>query len=81
MGVKKDKLEGSGTHIKVKTPPTCTQPIQERWVLVKGFKGCGLAIWRKEVYSKVPAEASFGEMSCWDGISPKRDKHDQPTKA
>jgi len=43
--------------------------------LVKGFRGSGLAVGRKEVYYEVPAEASFGEMPCWDGISPKRDKH------
>ena len=30
VGVKEDKPEGSGTHTKVRTPPTCIQPIQER---------------------------------------------------
>ena len=42
---------------------------------VKGFKGCGLAVGRKEVYFRIPAKASFEEMIFWDDISPKRDKH------
>lgn len=44
---------------------------------VKGFKGCGLTVGRKDVYFEVPIEASFGEMPCQDGISPKRGKHGQ----
>lgn len=40
-----------------------------------GFRGCSLAVRRKDVYFKVPAKAFFGEMSCWDGIQPKRGKH------
>ena len=42
---------------------------------VKGFKGCSLAIGRKEVYFRIPAKASFEEMIFWDDISPKRDKY------
>ena len=42
---------------------------------VKGFKGCGLEVGRKEIYSRVPAETPFGKMLCWDGISPKRGKY------
>ena len=30
---------------------------------------------KKWVYSRVPAQASLGEISCWDGISPKRGKN------
>ena len=29
---------------------------------VKGFRGCGLAVGRKEVYFRVPAKASFEEI-------------------
>ena len=32
--------------------------------LVKGFRGCGLAVGGKQVYSRVPAKASFREMLC-----------------
>ena len=31
---------------------------------------------RKEVYSGVLAEAFFGEILCWDDISPKRGKYE-----
>ena len=42
---------------------------------VKGFKRFGLAVGRKEIYSRVPTETPFGKMLCWDDISPKRSKH------
>ena len=42
---------------------------------IKVFKWCGLAMGRKEIYSRVPAETSFGKMLCWDGIFPKKGKH------
>ena len=61
--------QGPGYHLLV--------PIQymRGGPLVKGFRGCGLAVGGKQVYFGVPAEASFREMLCWDGISPKRGKH------
>ena len=42
---------------------------------VKVFRGCGLEVGRKMVYSRVPTQASLGDMSCLDGISPKRGKY------
>ena len=41
----------------------------------KGFKGCGLAVGRKEIYFRVPTETLFGKLLCWDGISPKIGKY------
>ena len=42
---------------------------------VKVFKGCVLEVGRKMVYSGVPTQTSLGDMSCLDGISPKRGKY------
>ena len=42
---------------------------------VRGKRGYGLAVGGKgEVYSGVPVQALLGEMSCQDGILPKRGK-------
>ena len=59
----------SGHHLLV--PSQCKRGSP----LVKGFRGCGLAIRRKEVYFEVLVETSFGEMPCWDDILPKRGKY------
>ena len=61
----------------VRTPPIGIQPIHGRWVIGQGFQ----RVWfgsreKKVVYSWVPAQASLGEMSCWDDISPKRGKYE-----
>ena len=61
---------------KARAPLICTQPIHERWVTGQGFQ----RVWfggeeKKGVYSRVPAQASLGEMSCYDGISLKRGKY------
>ena len=39
---------------------------------VKGFKGCGLVLGRKEIYSVVLVETPFEKMLCWDDIFPER---------
>ena len=53
--------QGPGYHLLV--------PIQYMGggPLVKGFRGCGLAVGGKQVYSGVPAEASFRE--CFAGMT------------
>ena len=38
VGIKEDKLKGSGTHTMVRAPPIYIQPIQERWALSKGIQ-------------------------------------------
>ena len=60
----------------VRTPPTGIQPIHGRWAIGQDFQ----RVWfssreKKVVYSWVPAQASLGEMSCWNDISPKRGKY------
>ena len=42
---------------------------------VRGKRGHGLAVGRGEkTYSGVLAQALLGEISCWDGMPPKRSK-------
>lgn len=71
---KETNTDGSGTHIRPKTSLVLSQ-YMGGGPFVKGFRRCGLAMGRKEVYFRVSAGISFGEILCWDDIFSKRGKH------
>ena len=74
-GVKARKKQSSGgvEHTqRVKAPPTCTQPIHGGSRLLEGV------VWRwgeRGVYLGFLLKLLWKEISCWDGISPKRGKY------
>ena len=60
-------------HRRVGTLPTCTQPIQGRWAHGQGDSEDVVWWWgEKGVYIWFPVMTSFGNISCFDGILPKR---------
>ena len=80
-GVKARKVmdsNGSGAYIQGLST-TYLYPTKymggESWV--KGMRKCGLAVGRnRESILEFPLKFLWGEMSCWDDISPKRSKYE-----
>jgi len=73
---RKKQIQMEWSIHKIRVLPTCTQPIHGRWATGQGFQRVWFGSREKNlVYSGIPAQASLGEMSYWDGISPIRGKY------
>ena len=78
MKARKEQIQMKVEHTqRAQAPPTSSQPIYGRWPTGQGYKRVWSGGGEKEVvYFGVLTQTSLGEMSCRDGISPKRSKNE-----